>query len=794
MVQEVWVEGHDGPATAVNVAATKSYVVLFAALLVIALFGYLSLSQLSPPPAAPADAPASQFASGRAMQHVRAIAQLPHPVGAAEHAKVRDYIVTTLASFGLSPEVRAVQATRQRQANSYSAAALENIVARVKGTGGGPPLMLVSHYDSVPTGPGAADDGMGVAVMIETARALSNGPALKNDVILLFTDGEEIGMMGAKAYLEQSPEAREVGLVMNFEARGNGGPAIMFETSANNEWLIRNFAQAATDPVTNSLSYEIYRLLPNDTDLSVFKKGGLAGLNFANIEGFPNYHSRLDSAENLDGRTLQQQGGYALSLARHFGDQPLGEAKLSRSNAVFFNTLGRHLVYYPGTLALPLAALTLLIFVGVATLGSRRGRLTGRGTLLGFGVFSLALILGPVAMIALWMLVTSLSRSFGLFRLSDFYHPTYYIVSFIAFTVAFTAAVVALFRKRVSLENLAFGGLCWWMLLTLVTSFVLPGASYIMTWPLLFSLLGVAYWLNARERRPLAPRHLAALAGTAIPGVVLVVPMLYLIFVAMRLDATIFISMMVILLLMLLFPLLAPAYGLRRWLTPLAAVAVGIAAIAAGSFASGFDGQHPRSSSVFYSLNGDTQQAVWASGDGGTDAWTRQFFPPRSPRGDLAEYVPSGLPRGFMNAPAPALPLGAPNLQVTGDTTSDGVRLLKVHLSSDRQAPNLFVTVEQGVNVVGAEVNGQPLENAGPTPRPGRPDGWRLTYFNAPAQGIDLLLKLKQAGPVKLRVMDQSYGLPQGPDVPSSPRPGDIMSAPYQPYSDTAFVGKSFSL
>src|SRR6185436_14698966 len=207
-----------------------------------------------------------------------------------------------------------------RRNNQVNAATVANVIARLKGTGAGRALLLSAHYDSVATGAGASDDAAGVAALLETARALKTQPPLQNDVIFLFTDGEEAGLFGARAFTEQHPWAKDVGVVMNFEARGNGGPSIMFETSSGNQQLIKTFGQTAPDPVASSLTYEIYKLLPNDTDLSVFKEAKLPGLNFAYINGFTHYHTNLDTPVQLDERSLQHHGASALALTRAFGN------------------------------------------------------------------------------------------------------------------------------------------------------------------------------------------------------------------------------------------------------------------------------------------------------------------------------------------------------------------------------------------------------------------------------------------------------------------------------------------
>ena len=300
----------------------------------------------------PATAPADEFSAERAMIYVRAIAQRPHPVGSADHDQVRDYILSQLRALNLDPAVESgIGAFRDKSSH------VENIVARLPGAANTRAVMLACHYDSVSRGPGAADDGHGVAVLLETLRALKSGPPLRNDVIFLFTDGEEIEMLGAALFIKDHPWRKEPGVVLNFEARGTGGAPSMFETSAGNEWLIRELKAAVPGANATSLAYEVYRLMPNDTDLTVFKRGGLAGMNFAFI-GHPQfYHSAQDDAQHLDQSSLQEQGNYALRLARWFGTENLGQH--GTGDAVYFPTLVTSLIVYPAGWALPMACGTI---------------------------------------------------------------------------------------------------------------------------------------------------------------------------------------------------------------------------------------------------------------------------------------------------------------------------------------------------------------------------------------------------------------------------------------------------
>jgi len=298
------------------------------------------------------------------MVHVLAIAQEPHPVGSPQNAHVRDYIMNQLNEMGLSPEVQASTVPDYfGVSEERDHVTIHNIIVRLPGDNSTKALALVGHYDSVPTGPGANDDAAAVAAMLETIRALKCGTPLKNDVIFLFTDGEEAGLLGASAFVREHPWRNSVKLVLNFEARGSGGPSTLFETSPGNSWLISGFAKAAPHPYGNSLTNAVYGYMPNDTDFSVFREAGYAGLNFAYPHNVNAYHTMLDSADNVDARSIQHHGEYMLSLARHFGNEPLNDLK--KSDSVYFSICSKMMARYPALAGLIFALTALCAFAGI---------------------------------------------------------------------------------------------------------------------------------------------------------------------------------------------------------------------------------------------------------------------------------------------------------------------------------------------------------------------------------------------------------------------------------------------
>jgi hypothetical protein len=202
----------------------------YAAVALLLLCAASILRVARPPTAVPATAPDTVFSVERAMRHVTQIAQQLHPMGTADHDRVRDYIVGQLSALGLHAEIQQTTAigTRYQQAGR-----VQNILARLPGSdSGGKAVLIMAHYDGVEAGPAASDDGAGSAALLETLRALrARNRPLAHDVIALFTDGEEAGLLGAAAFVREHPSAKDVAFVLNFEARGTSGRSFMFETA-----------------------------------------------------------------------------------------------------------------------------------------------------------------------------------------------------------------------------------------------------------------------------------------------------------------------------------------------------------------------------------------------------------------------------------------------------------------------------------------------------------------------------------------------------------------------------------
>src|SRR5919106_2238050 len=337
--------------------------------LVLGAFAAISLLALEPPEPLPASAQASEFSAERAFSHVEQIAERPHPVGSPANAEVRDYLIGQLEDLGLQPTIQEATSARTKEGTA-SIARVENIHARIAGSNPTGHVVLVAHYDSVPRGPGAADDGAGVAAILEIARAITSGSAPRNDIDILLTDAEEPWLLGAQAFVRDSHLDPRRSVVLNLEARGTSGPAMMFQSSSDNATIIPALASAQRPIAGSGLWEACSQLLTGDTDFSVFRNAGFAGMNFAFMEGSARYHTPEDSPDNLDHASLQDIGSTVLAATRHFADQDLGAPR--GGSLTYFTVLGE-LVYYPQGLAVPLAVLAAVVFTATLLYARRRG-------------------------------------------------------------------------------------------------------------------------------------------------------------------------------------------------------------------------------------------------------------------------------------------------------------------------------------------------------------------------------------------------------------------------------------
>ncbi len=775
-------------------------------LLVLAICAWVAMAQvLTPPPVIPLNAPASQFSGERAFIHLRAIASEPHTVGSPAQARVRDYLVKEIQALGLTPVIQNATAALPGKSGVF-ASNLYNILVRIPGAGSTGAVAVLAHYDSQPNTNGASDNGTAVAGILETMRVIQAGPKPRNDLIFVLTDAEEVDAQGAEAFYRQHPWAKDIRVLVNFEAAGSSGTSLLLETSPGNRGLVEGFIQAVPHPVAYSFLTQLLSVMPLGTDMTVFSENGIPSLSPMFGWGYHvMYHSWLDNTAVIDRRSVQHQGENALGLARYFGDQDLGTLN-TQEDQVFFTLFPGLTVQYPASWALPLTILAALALASAIVFGFLRRKLSILGILGGFAS-ALALVFVPLILAAVaWVLIAGLHPEFWRNLMGAPYQAELYLLGLAALVTASSLALFVLLRRKVSLPHLTLGAALIWLVLALLTSLSLPGMSYLFTWPILLISLVLVLLLSQPDTQ-INPLRLVAMLLSGAASSLLVIPIIVLLFMVigfwflMMTPGTPF-FLVPLLFLALLLSLLAPQMELlvqrRKWLAPGITALLSVGLLVYASLTSGITTSQPMQNGVWYLQDADNQKAAWYSfGDRPTDFWTAQFFPGKTETVDLSTIYPmlpgNPTPPSAFSGVAPVAELPAPELAVISDQTAGNVRTLKLHLSSPRLARGLLVKVS-GAPVLAASVNGNRQSDSAWSGQ----DAWYLRYYGMTEQGLELQLDVQASKNLTLALTDQSDGLPDLAGINYKPRSSDMMpfalAQEYMPYPETTSISKTFQL
>ncbi len=516
-------------------------------------------------------APDSAFSSGRALVQLVEIAQQPRPTGSPENERVRGYLLRRLASLGLEPELQETTAF-SRDSTSVRAASLRNVVARVPGSAQTGAIVLAAHYDSAPLSPGAGDDGIGVATVLEAVRALLAGPPLRNDVIVLFTDADDLGRLGSGAFVGRHPWASDVAATLTVEARGVAGPAMVFETG-----LSRPLVTALSDvspPRAISLARSLRsRVEPAPNPLLASGPG----LTVSVLGDAAMQHQPRDTRERISERTLQHAGGQLLAVARSLGG--IDFSQLDETERVYLSLPGWGLVHYPRAWVLPTAAALAVLWMlaGLVLRGRRATRIgTGIGLVYGAGV----VVLGALLARGLRDFAAPMHPEYGALT-TAFYEDGVYQWAAAALSIACAAIAYALVKRWARRDELIFGALSVPLLSSLWVAVQVPDAAPALQLPLAAALLAGVVVIVAgpnRSRSVWAWGALALLTGVALA---LAVPAVELVSATWTFGEATALGAVLGLTTLLLLPLMDPLLVPRWWVTPTlvlvaAAVLVGL--------------------------------------------------------------------------------------------------------------------------------------------------------------------------------------------------------------------------
>ena len=714
-----------------------------------------------PPGAIPENAPPAAFSAERAMKHVVAIAQRPHPIGSAEHDRVRDYLVAQLSILGLEPQIQNATGVGTRSAD---AGRVQNILARMPGgQSGGPAVLLVAHYDSVEAAPGAADDGAGIAAILETVRAVRAGAPLLHDIIVLFTDGEESGLLGAAAFVREHPWAKDVAMALNFEARGTAGRSLMFETGPGNLDAVR-VLRTVPGVTAGSMFTTIYRTMLVDTDLSEL---GTPALNFAFGDGADRYHTSHDDVAHLNIGSLQHHGQQALALAHAFANGPLPRPRTG--DAVFFELPGVGLVVYSEKWAMLLALVAAALAVVVIIRSRRESARFGRDVVLGGAATIGAVVLsGAAAYLA--GLIIALLHTIVPWGGAPAWSPVYWAAVAMLSLAISTACYVAV-RRRGSVAGLHAGALLIWTLLSLAAAVIAPGFSYLFIWPVLVVALAA---LLAGGHDLLTAKGIA-MCLAALVTAALLIPIAYLIgavFLGVTAAGGIVTAAIIALIAWLLVPLLEALCDGARWSTPFICAAAAIVLVGIGVLTVRTSDVHPVPSRLIYAIDADSSDAWLASRASAAraNAWTRTALAPFAQGPEWIAHFFLG-PTAVIAKRVPTLPLPQPAINILSDSTTSDARQLSLRVQGSAGTTALGMRVTDAP-VISAAIDGRAIDT---TRYRLHTREWTLWYW-APSDSGALLSLIVPAGSTpKLEVLACSLGIPTLAGVTILPRPANVV-------------------
>ncbi len=755
----------------------QSLLLTLATLIVIAAAAALTLFQLQAPRAASMNAPATEFSAARAMTHLRVIARAPRPLGSRGHDAARDYIVAQLAASGVEHEVQTAAVAIDNPRDTPAIARVENVLGRVRGTKSSGAILLAAHYDSVPTGPGASDDAHGVAVLLETARALAAQGRLQNDVILLFSDAEEMGLLGARAFVEQHRWYRDVKIALNFEARGTHGPAVLFETGHDSGWAVEQYGRASASPAGNSLLPRLYEMLPNKTDMTPMRGTGVMGLNFAFFDGFAGYHSQDDTIEALDPRSLQHQGNHALATTLAVGNDVLTAAP--RREAIFFDVLGERFFAYSSRLV-PMLTLVCAVLLAVSFIaGYRRRRISWRGTLRAAAACAAVLVIVPLATELLSRAVSMVHPDYRYVPAGEPHVVMLYRIAFLVIGIALALMVHGAIAAKANRAERTLGAAFIWLIALVAATFVLPEASYLLTWPLVILLapLALAWW---REKEANAAWQFVMLVPALVAAAFLLVPWIDWSFIILTLRGASASLLFVMLLFGFATATLAPMRKLGMVML-FAGIALFAAALSnpAGTVAD------PMMTSLEYVSEGDSGRTSWIAQSEPSDAWRASFFKGDVRTDGFTDFIPYNDWKVWRTA-APVVRFATPAVDELSDVTTNGLRTVTLRVRPSRDVAALRVFFADPVPLVAASIDGRAIEEKNlPIAR------WGATYLAPPRDGFELRLTTRSAAPLRVRAVATSYGL-EG--IPVAKRTADVIPASFGfGPADAVHVGRTFT-
>ncbi|RCS26023.1 M20/M25/M40 family metallo-hydrolase [Polaribacter sp. WD7] len=666
----------------------KSFSSLISSLIILGII-YWSFSDMKPSLSSQKNISKTTFSIDNALYHLKNISKNAHFVGSKNHKDVQNYILQAFQKMGLESDTQLLTAINSKWVAATTA---ENIIARIKGTEKGKALLLLTHYDSNPhSSLGASDAGSGVVTILEGLRAfLAENKKPKNDIIILISDAEELGLLGAKAFVDKHPWSKDVGLVLNFEARGSGGPSYMLmETNGKNSKLLSEFLSAKPNfPAANSLMYSIYKKLPNDTDLTIFREdANINGFNFAFIGDHFDYHTAQDSYERLDRETLLHQADYFTTTFTYFANSDLTNLN-SDEDFVYVNFPFIGLLTYPFSWVFPLFIASCILFIILILFGFVKNKLSLKGIGKGMLAFLASLILCGGISYGLWKLILIIHPHYQDILHGFTYNGYQYIFAFVFLNLWILFKCYKYISKHNKSSDLLIGPLLIWLIINLLICNFLKGAGFFII-PVICALIILAVVifmdLEAKSKRIL-------FTILSIPTLYIFAPLIKMFPVGLGLKI-LFVSGVFI---ALIFGLMIFSFHQKKtfWMQKTVAI-LSILFFMIATYNSGFSIDNKKPNSIVYVQNSDDKTAYFGTYNNVLDNYTKQIFDKSSTKGSIvnAETKSKYNTRFTYHKRTEFRDIKSANIITELDTIIGDKRFLELTISSERKLNKLeFIT------------------------------------------------------------------------------------------------------
>ena len=749
----------------------KDYSSIFAGLFILGTLGLIYLTMM-PHWTSDEESSLAEFSTKRALTQVEAIAKKPHYVGSKEHEVVADYLVKELNNLGLETSVQQGY-TLSDWGNLVQS---KNILARIKGSNSSKALLLLSHYDSAPHSysKGASDAGSGVATILESIRAfLYNKTPHKNDIIILFSDAEELGLNGAALFVTQHQWAKEIGLVLNFEARGSSGPSYMLmETNKGNAGLVKEFAAAkATFPVSNSLMYSIYKMLPNDTDLTVFREqGNIQGYNFAFIDDHFNYHTAQDDIHHLNKNTLAHQGSYLMPLLNYFSNTNLNTTQASEDYVYF--TIPYTFISYPFSWVLPMVIIALALFIFLLFLGKAKRILSLRVIIKGFIPFFGSIISTGLITFFGWKALLKVYPQYNDLLNGFTYNGHAYIAAFVLLALAISMLFYHLFSERKVTINHFVAPLFIWILINGALAFSLQGAGFLII-PVYFGLIIFGIFIVTQKSNKTLNLFLS------IPALIIIAPFIQMFPIGLGLKVLFGSAVLTV----LIFALLLPVFGAfaKKGIWSLLFLVLAIGFFAKAHSESGYEYGKAKSNSLLYVYNADTDQANWATYDTNLDSWTKGYLGENPKNATALNEIPlfSKYNSGFTYASeAPKKDILKPSIEFLEDRIVGNQRFFKIKISPNRNVNRYDIFANEKMAIHNFKANG--VTTLGQKNSLYQRKGKKiLSYYVVGNAPLEMQFSINASTVLDMELMESSFDLMTNPLFQITKRENWMMPTPF---------------